>query len=139
VTYRRVANAAGGTTSPLRSRCRRKSNARAEAAWENDTLGVAAEVIFLFEMEKILPAKEVRGGKPGDATTHDDNVGFACGVGAVERVAVADLMANVNVFAVNNRATGCRGMGSGDERRLDGTICRDGPGDDELDEIATRL
>jgi hypothetical protein len=48
-------------------------------------------------------------------------------------VAVADLMANLEVFTVNLR----RGCGNREECGVDGATRGDGAGDDELDEITT--
>ena len=67
-------------------------------------ISVAAEVVFLFEKQKIFAAQEIGGGEAGDAAADDDDVGFARGVGAIERVAVANLVADFEVFAVNDRS-----------------------------------
>ena len=69
-------------------------------------LGVAAEVVFFFEEQEILAAQEVGGGEACDASPDDDDVGFARGVWAVECTAVADLVADFEVFPVDERGRG---------------------------------
>ncbi len=98
-------------------------------------IGVAAEVVFLFEEEPVFAAEEVGGGEAGDATADDGDVNFFGGGGAGELVAVADLVADFEVFAFgagSGRMVCC----SGEEARVDGAAGGDGTGDDVLDEIA---
>ena len=69
-------------------------------------LGVAAEVVFFFEEQEILAAQEIRSGKACDASADDDDVGFARSVGTIECMAVADLVADFEVFSVHERGSG---------------------------------
>ena len=47
-------------------------------------IGVAAEVIFLFEQQPVFAAQKIAGGKSRDAAADDDDVGFAVAVGTLE-------------------------------------------------------
>jgi hypothetical protein len=69
-------------------------------------IGVAAEVVFFFEEQEILAAQEIRSGKACDASADDDDVGFARGVGTIECMAVANLVADFEMFAVHERSAG---------------------------------
>ena len=64
-------------------------------------VGVAAEVVFFFEQQPIFAAKKIGGGKAGDAAADDDDVGFCSGGGKIEMVAVADLVADFEMFAID--------------------------------------
>jgi len=98
-------------------------------------IGVAAEEGFLFEEEPILAAKKIGGGESCDASADDHDVGFASSVGTFELVAVTELVADFEVFAVNERRGGWIRFRRSDKRFLEGATGGDGAGDDELDEF----
>ncbi len=64
-------------------------------------IGVAAEVIFFFEKQEIFAAEEIGGGEAGGACADDYDFDFAADGGEVERVAVADFVADFEMFAVD--------------------------------------
>jgi len=100
-------------------------------------IGVASEMIFFFEKEKIFTAQEVSRGEAGDTSSNDDDVGLSRGVRAIERMAIPDPVADFVVFAVNERrSTARRWMRSCDKRGVDGAARGDGSNHNKLDEIA---
>ena len=66
-------------------------------------IGVAAEVIFLFEEQKIFAAEEICGGKAGGACADNDDFHVARCRGEIEGVAVANFVTDFEVFAVDAR------------------------------------
>ena len=99
-------------------------------------VGVATEVVFFFEEEQILAAEEIGGGESGHAAADDDDVDFARGVGLGEGMAIADLVADGEVFAFDGGGRRF-GAGVGEKRLIDGTTGGDGASDDEFDEVTT--
>ena len=73
-------------------------------------IGVAAEVIFFFEKQEIFAAEEIRGGKSCGACADDHDFHFAAGGREIERVAVANFVANLEMLAVD-LGSGARGSG----------------------------
>ncbi len=108
-------------------------------AFEFFLKSIAAELRFFFEQEPILAAEEIGGGESRDAATDDDDVGLARGVGAFELMAIANLVTDFEVFAVNERAAWSFRIRRGQKSFIDGAAGGDGTGDDELDEIAAGL
>ena len=99
-------------------------------------IGVAAEVIFLFEEQPIFAAEEIGGGETGHATTDDGDIHYAGGVGFGEGVAVADFVADGEMFAFD---VGRFGVRICQKSFVDGTAGGDGTSDQEFDEIAARV
>ena len=98
-------------------------------------VGVAAKVIFFFEQQPVFAFEEIGGGKACDSAADDDDVSFSGSVGFGKRVAVADLVANAEVFTFDERR--CRGAaGLFEEGFVDRATGGDGSGNDVLDEIA---
>src|SRR6202035_1366646 len=94
-------------------------------------------MIFFFEKEKIFTAQEISRGKTGDTSANDDDVGLSRGVRTIERVAIPDLVADFEMFAVNERKGAARRwMWLCDKRGVDGAACGDGSHHHKLDEIA---
>src|SRR5450432_2508521 len=85
-------------------------------------IGVASEVIFFFEQQPIstFAAEEICGGKTRDAAADDNYVGFFGGVGARELMAVADLVADFEVFAFDARGGGGFFVRDGEQTGIDG-------------------
>jgi hypothetical protein len=99
-------------------------------------IGVASEMIFFFEKEKIFTAQEISSGEAGDTSSNDDDVGLSRGVGTIESMAIPDLVADFEVFAVNERrSTARRWTRLCDKRGVDGAARRDGSNHNKLDEI----
>ena len=57
----------------------------------------------------------------------------------LELVAIANLMADFEMFAVHERRRIGFGVGSGEQGGVDGTTGGNGTGDDVLDEVTARL
>ena len=66
-------------------------------------ISVAAEVVLFFEQEPIFAAKEIGGGEACDSATNDDDVGLRGGGRKIEVVAVAKLVADFEMFALDAR------------------------------------
>ena len=64
-------------------------------------IGVAAEVVFFFEQKPIFAAKKIGGGKACDAAADDHDIGLCGGGGKIEVVAVAHLVADFEMFAID--------------------------------------
>jgi len=64
---------------------------------------VAAELRFFLKKQPILAPEEISGGKTGEASSHDNDIGFAGGARVFERMPVANLVADFEVFTVNER------------------------------------
>src|SRR5258708_19885845 len=66
-------------------------------------IGVAAEVVLFCEKEPILAAQEIGGGKACYAAADDDDTGGARCLRAFETMTLANLIADCETFAVNER------------------------------------
>ncbi len=99
---------------------------------------VAAEVVLFFEKKKILPAQEISSREAGHAATDNNDGRFLRGGRDFESMAVAQLVANVEVFAVDERRRYRIGS-SGEKCGIDGAAGRDRTGDDVLDEVTARM
>jgi len=64
-----------------------------------------------------------------------NDVGFLRGLGTFERMAVAHLMAELEMFAVDLRLSARFRIGRGQKRLVDGTARGHRASDDELNEI----
>jgi hypothetical protein len=94
-------------------------------------------MILFFENEKIFAAQEISCGEARDTSTNDDDVGLSRGVRTIERVAIPDLVADFEMFAVNERrSTARRWMWLCDKRGVDGAARGDGSNHNKLDEVA---
>jgi hypothetical protein len=94
-------------------------------------------MILFFENEKIFAAQEISCGEARDTAANDDDVGLSRGVRAIERMAIPDLVADFEVFAVNERkSAGRRCMRRCDKSGVDGAARGDGSNHNKLDEIA---
>src|SRR6266513_2570932 len=72
-------------------------------AFEFFLTSVAAELRFFLKKQPILAPEEISGGKTGEASSHDNDIGFAGGARVFERMPVANLVADFEVFTVNER------------------------------------
>ena len=98
-------------------------------------VGVAAEMVFFFKQQPVVfVAEKIRGGEPRHASADDDHTCFFGGPGTIEHMAIADLMANFEMFAVH-RWSWRRRIWGREKRGVDGATGGDGAGDYELDEI----
>jgi hypothetical protein len=104
-------------------------------AFEFFLKSIAAELRFFFEQEPILAAEEIGGGEFRDAATDDDDVGLARGVGAFELMAIANLVTDFEVFAVNEGRAGRFGFRGGEKCLVDGTSRGDRARDNKLYEF----
>jgi hypothetical protein len=66
-------------------------------------IGVAAEVVLLFEEKPVFAAKIIGGGEACDTASDDDDVGLRGGGRKFEVVAVAKLVADFEMFALDVR------------------------------------
>jgi hypothetical protein len=60
-------------------------------------------VVFCFEEEPTFAAKIIGGGEAGDSAADDDDVGLRGGGRKIEVVAVAKLVADFEMFALDVR------------------------------------
>jgi len=98
-------------------------------------VGVAAEVVLFFEEEPVFAFQEIGSGEACDATADDDDVCLLCCVRFWERVAVANLVADRKVLALDDGRCGCSARFF-EKRFVDRAAGSDRAGDYILDETA---
>ena len=104
-------------------------------AFEFFLTSVAAELRFFLKKQPILAPEEISGGKTGEASSHDNDIGFAGGARVFERMPVANLVADFEVFTVNERCRWRFPIRRGQKRSVDRSAGGHGTGDDKLDEL----